>query len=73
MWVRGRGERGRVMAGEAVRMDPLDKGPVKVLDADHRAGNLEYLVWTRPDPAELRTGLVMKAGEAEPSSLAWGE
>ena len=54
-------------------MDPLDKGPVKILDADHWAANLEDLLRTGPDPAELGAGLVVKAGEAEASSLARGE
>ena len=73
MRVRGRGERGRVRAGEAVRMDPLDEGPLKVLDADHGAADLENLLGTGADPAELGSGLVVEAGEAEASSLAWGE
>ena len=73
MWVRGRWERSRVRAGQTVRMDPLGKGPVKVLDTDHWASNLEDLLGTRPDPAELGAGLVMEASEAEASSLARGE
>ena len=64
---------GRVRAGQAVRVDPLDEGPVKVLDADHRAANLEDLLGTGSDTAELGAGLVMKASEAEASSLAGGE
>ena len=71
MW--GRWEWGRIRAGQAVRVDPLDEGPVKVLDADHWAANLEDLLGTGPDPTELRAGLVMKAGETEASSLARGE
>ena len=73
MLVSGRGERGRVRAGKTVRLNPLGEGPVKVLEADHRAANLEDLLWARPDPAELGTGLVVEAGEAEASSLTWGE
>ena len=73
MRVRGRGEWGRIGAGQAVRVDPLDEGPVKILDADHWAANLEDLLGTGPNPAELGAGLVMKASEAEAGSLAGGE
>ena len=59
--------------GEAVRMDPLDEGAVNVLDPDHWESHLKDLLGTRPDPAELGTGVIMTASEAEASSLAWGE
>ena len=70
MWVRGRGKRGWVTAG---------RGSAWTLWMRDRSRSLMQTIWPRTSRISWDqtrpggTGMVMNAGEAESSSVAWGE